>query len=71
MTEYTGKYFTIENSRVFGQSVNVIECVDKAGGGHEGCFRCGKPLRRHWFTVRGVDDVEICNIGAECVKKLT
>jgi len=72
MEEYTGNYFTIENSRVFdGQTVNVLECKASDGGWHGTCFRCGRKLRRHWYEVQSEDDLLICAIGAECVKKLT
>ena len=72
MTEYTGNFFTVENCAVFnGATVNVLEYRDPDGGRHGTCFRCGKPLRRHWWTVQTADnDAVYCDIGAECVKKL-
>ena len=39
MVEYTGNYFTIENSTVFnGATVNVLEYRDPKGGRHGVCF---------------------------------
>ena len=70
--EYTGNYRTVEGF-VFGDfdKVNLLECVDKSGSPQGTCFRCGKALRRHWFTVQTVeDDFEICNMGVQCVKKV-
>ena len=72
MVKYTGKYFTVENSNVFdGQTVNVLECKAFDSRWHGTCFRCGRRLRRHWFEVQTTDDLLICEIGTECVKKLT
>lgn len=73
MTEYTGNFFTVENSRVFnGATVNVLEYRDPKGAPHGRCMRCGRPLRRHWWTVQTADnDAVYGDIGAECVKKLT
>lgn len=71
MVEYTGKYFTLD-SEIFGTRVNCLEYIDKKGSPQGTCYRCGKLLKRHWYTVQyAEDDVEICNIGTECIKKLT
>ena len=71
--EYKGKYFTIEKSRVFnGEDVNVLEIVSKKRCNRGCCFLCGRPLKRHWWTVQTTgDDLEICDVGPECVKRLT
>ena len=71
MTEYTGNYFTIENSTVFdGQTVNVLEIV--SDDSHEKCFRCGTTLRKRWWVVQTAeDDLEICTVGIKCVNKLS
>lgn len=73
MEDYTGEFFTIEDSRVFnGDTINVLEYRAKDGGIHGYCIRCGKPLRRHWWRVQTADDDAVYgDIGAECVKKLT
>lgn len=73
MTEYTGNFFTVENSRVFNSAtVNVLEYRDPNGAPHGRCMMCGRPLRRHWWTVQTADnDAVYGDIGAECVKKLT
>lgn len=72
MEEYTGNYFTIEKSVVFGgDTINVLEYRDKEGKPHGTCMRCGKPLRRHWWRVQTADDDAVYgDIGTECVKRL-
>ena len=73
MDNYTGNYFTIKNSIVFnGDTVNVLEYRDATGLLHGTCMRCGRKLRRHWWTIQTAEDDAIYgDIGAECVKKLT
>lgn len=73
MMEYTGNFFTVENSVVFnGDTVNVLEYRDKSGKYRTVCCRCGKPLRYHWWTIQTADDdVVYGDIGAFCVNKLT
>ena len=70
MTEYTGNYFTIENSCVFdGKTVNVLEIV--SDNGKETCFRCGAKLHKRWWVVQTAeDDLEICTVGVKCVNRL-
>ena len=72
MDEYIGNFFTIENSSVFdGQTVNALEYRSKKSTLQGRCFRCGRELRRHWFTIQTAeDDLVICDVGAECVKRL-
>ena len=72
MAEYTGTYFTVENSHTFdGDTVNVLEYRDKSGSSRTRCMRCGKPLRWHWWTIQTAEnDAVYGDIGAECVKKL-
>lgn len=72
MDEYTGKYFTIENSADFdGKSVNVLEYRTKTNVIQGTCFKCGKVLKKHWWTVQTVeDDLIICDVGNDCVRRL-
>lgn len=72
MSQYTGNYFTIKNSVAFdGDTVNVLEYLDANGSPNGTCIRCGRPLRRHWWTVQTADDDAVYgNIGPECIKKL-
>lgn len=71
MVSYTGKYFSLEKCAAFGGPVNVLEYVAADGAFHGTCFRCGRKLRRHWWVVQTADDdLEICELGEECVKKL-
>ena len=73
MDEYTGNYFTIENSAVFdGMAVNVLEYKSKNSFPVGTCFRCGRVLRKHWWVVQTADDdLVVCECGNECVKHLT
>ena len=71
MPEYTGNYFELD-SEVFEQKVNCLEYKCKSSVTWGNCYRCGKPLRRHWWTIQTVeDDLVICDIGPDCIKKLT
>lgn len=52
MMQYTGKYFSIKSSKCFdGENVNVLEYRDAKGMPHDTCCRCGRVLRKHWWTV--------------------
>ena len=70
VTEYTGNYFTIKDSNVFGgQDVNVLEITSDSE--HEKCFMCGTKLHKRWWLVQTAeDDLEICAVGIKCIKKL-
>ena len=70
--EYTGNWFAIENSATFdGQTVNVLEYKASTSRTQGYCFRCGKKLRKHLWTVQTAeDDLIICDIGNECVKHI-
>lgn len=71
--DYTGKHFTVTHSIFDGMSVNVLEYKRNDGNYSPGfCFRCGRKLKRHWWTVQTAeDDLVICELGPECVKHLS
>lgn len=68
----TQEGFRIENSIDFdGQSVNVLEYKTKSNIVHGTCLKCGKVLKKHWWTVQTVeDDLVIGDVGNDCVKRL-
>lgn len=71
MWEYTGNYFTIRDSKRFGQTVHVLEYKSKSSVPWGECLLCGKMLKRHWWTIQtDGDDLIIGDVGSECVKKL-